>query len=82
MIYGVRDLVTACEFTETQQGAFCLTHNRNAEKGASRCSGWRSRGDPEDYTRKHIEDYVRGVLGIKEGKNFARLVERRRSVPA
>jgi hypothetical protein len=81
-IFGVRDVARGCEFTETQEGFYCLTHGRNAERGASRCGTRGERVNPDEYTRKHIEDYVRGVLGIKEGKNFTRLVERRRYVPA
>jgi hypothetical protein len=81
-VFGVGDVVNSCEFTKTEEGSYCLTHGRNTERGASRCDGWGVRVNPDDYTRKHIEEYVKGVLGIKEGRNFDRLVERRKYLPA
>ena len=76
----IRDSVSGCEIVDSQNGAYCIKHGKHAQPGAARCGSKGAQVDPETYTRMHLEEYVRGVLGIREGRTFRRLVERRSDV--
>lgn len=76
----IRDSVAGCEIVESPGGAYCMKHRREAETGAMRCGSRGAQLDHEVYTRTHLEEYVRGVLGVRDGKTISRLVERRGEV--
>ena len=76
----IRDSVAGCEIVESQDGAYCMKHRRKAALGAVRCGSKEGQADSEAYTRMQLEGYVRGVLGIRQGRTISRLVERRRIV--
>jgi hypothetical protein len=75
---SLAELTGGCEVSKFAEGLFCLKHGRPVETGEVRCDSFvrrRSYAGGEDPTKRQIEDYVRGVLGIKTGKNFRRLVD-------
>jgi hypothetical protein len=81
VLLGIRDslaeLTEGCEVGRLAEGFYCLRHGRPIEEGSTRCDSFERRSSHagEDPTKRQIEDYVRGVLGIKTGKNFRRLVD-------
>ena len=82
VLMGIRDtmaeLTEGCEVIGFEGEFFCMIHGRQVEKGDTRCDSFARRpshNNGEDPTRRQIEDYVRGVLGIRTGKNFRRLVD-------
>ena len=82
VLLGIRDslaeLTGGCEVGRLPEGFFCLKHGRQVQEGSTRCDSFArhpSHAEGEDPTKRQIEDYVRGVLGIKTGKNFRRLVD-------
>jgi hypothetical protein len=83
MLLSIRDsldeLTKGCEIDLRGDRKYCVVHERQVEEGATRCDAFVRRsvfGPASEPTKRQTEEYVRRVLGIKEGKTYRRLVER------
>jgi hypothetical protein len=83
MLLSIRDsldeLTRGCEIDLRADGKYCVVHAKPVEDGATRCEAFVRRtvfGPADEPTKRQTEEYVRRVLGIKEGKTYRRLVER------
>ena len=66
-----------CEIRRTTSGCFCKKHGRPVQRDATRCDSFvrrRSFENYEDFVERFTAEYVRNVLGIKEGRNYKRLL--------